>query len=257
MKRLESLRRSLSSKKCVKVIAGINNFDVEQIKKVISAADQGGASAIDISAREDILFVAREMTDMPIFVSSVVPEELAMAARNGATALEIGNYDALYAENRTISTSEIREIASRTIELVRSEGRREDVLVCVTVPGHIEISEQIRLAVELEEMGVDMIQTEGSAFVDVQTSGARALLEKAQVSISNTIELARNIEIPVMTASGITSTTANMAFAAGASAIGVGSCVNKLSTNIEMIAIVRSIVSHVNEFRPSREASFA
>ena len=45
-----------------------------------------------------------------------------------------------------------------------------------------------------------------------------------------------------MTASGITTTTAAMAFAAGASAIGVGSCVNKLNSEIEMIAMARAIV---------------
>ena len=61
------------------------------------------------------------------------------------------------------------------------------------------------------------------------------MLETASVSIANTIELARNVDIPVMTASGLTTTTVPMAFAAGASAVGVGSCVNKLKSEIEMI----------------------
>ena len=91
-------------------------------------------------------------------------------------------------------------------------------------------------------MGVDLIQTEGACVANVSNTGARGLLEKANVSIANTIELSRNVEVPIMTASGITPTTSRMAFAAGASAIGVGSCINKLSSVIEMIAVVRSFV---------------
>jgi hypothetical protein len=45
-----------------------------------------------------------------------------------------------------------------------------------------------------------------------------------------------------MTASGITTTTAAMAFVAGASAIGVGSCINKMDSSIGMISAARSLV---------------
>lgn len=244
MIRAERLRRSLSEKKCVKVIAGINNFDVEKVRKVVTAAHQGGASAVDIAAREELISAAREITDMPIFVSSINADELEMAAINGADVLEIGNYDALYAEGLRISADEVLNIARETMERC---GR--SVMYSVTVPGHIEISEQIVLAQKLEEMGVDMIQTEGAAIVDVQTSGARALIEKAHVTIANTIELGRNVSMPIMTASGITVTTAPLAIAAGASAVGIGSAVNRLSSEIEMIATVMSIVEAVNNVK--------
>lgn len=241
MNRAETLRRSLNEKNCVKVIAGINNFDADRVRKVVTAAHQGGANAVDIAAREDLIRSAREITEMPIFVSSVKPEELEMAARCGADVLEIGNYDALYAEGMRISADEVLEI---TRETMRRAGR--EVMYSVTVPGHIDINEQIALAQRLEEMGVDMIQTEGAAVADVRNNGARGLIEKAHVSIANTIELVRNVNMPVMTASGITVTTAPLAIAAGASAVGIGSAVNKLNSEIEMIASVRSIVESVS-----------
>ena len=241
MNRIESLKRDLREKRCVKIIAGINNFDMEKVKKVVVAADQGNASAVDVAAREDIIFVTKEITDIPVFVSSIKPEELAMAARAGADVLEIGNYDALYADGLRISAEEVLEITRKTIELVG-----KDVMLSVTIPGHIDVSEQIHLAQELEMLGVDLIQTEGAAITDAKSAGARGLIEKAHVSISNTIELVRNVNIPVMTASGITPTTASLAFAAGASAIGVGSCVNKLNSTLEMLAVIRSIVETVN-----------
>lgn len=49
-----------------------------------------------------------------------------------------------------------------------------------------------------------------------------------------------------MTASGITPQTAPLAFAAGASAVGVGSAVNKLKTQIAMAQTVRELVGAVN-----------
>jgi len=246
MDRIELLKNSLREKTCVKVIAGIDNFDVEKVRQVVIAAHQGGASAVDVAAKEDIIELAKELTDMPVFVSSIDPEELAMAANNGADVLEIGNFDALYKKGLRITAQEVIDITKRTIKLVGS-----NVMISVTVPGHIDISEQIVLAQELESLGVDLIQTEGAAITEPKSAGARGLMEKAQVSIANTIELVRNVEIPVMTASGITTTTAPLAIAAGASAVGVGSCVNKLNSTLAMIAEVRSIVEVVEKLKTS------
>lgn len=249
MKKIEQLKRDLRERKCVKIIAGINNFDAENVKKVVSAADQAGASAVDVAAREDIIYITKQITDLPVFVSSIKPEELKMAYDCGADVLEIGNFDALYADGLRISANEVLDITRKTVELVGNYA-----FISVTIPGHIDISEQIQLARQLEDMEINLIQTEGAATVNAESAGARGLLEKAHVSIANTIELARNVEIPVMTASGITATTAPLAIAAGARAIGVGSCVNKLNSTIAMIATIRSIVEAVNNVRvESRE----
>ncbi len=240
MSKVNKLREALASKDFVKVIAGINNFDLNKVKDVVIAANKGNASAVDIAARQDIIELAQSLTDLPIFVSSVDPQELRMAADCGADVLEIGNFDKLYHDGLRISAKEVINITEQTIALVGN-----DVFLSVTVPGHIDISEQIQLAQDLEALGVDLIQTEGAAIANVQSAGARGLLETAQISIANTIELVKNVEIPVMTASGISTITAPLAFAAGASGIGVGSCVNKLNSTIEMIATVKSIVDAI------------
>ncbi len=210
------------------------------MKNVVIAAEKGGASAVDIAASEEIIKMVKETVNIPVFVSSISPQELAIAVESGADALEVGNFDALYRKGLRITSQEVLEITAKTIELVGN-----DIFLSVTVPGHLEISEQIELAQKLEEMGVDLIQTEGAAIFESDAEGARGLVQKAHVSISNTIELVRNINVPVMTASGITSTTAKMAFAAGASAIGIGSCVNKCSSALEMTATVMSVMNAV------------
>ena len=238
MSRIDLFKQHLSEKRAVKVIAGINNFDMENIKKVVSSAEKSGASAVDICAKEEIISEIRSMTDMPIFVSSVVPSELVRAVELGADAIEFGNFDVLYESGKSFSASEVLNLVRETKSLL---GDRE-VFFCVTIPGEISISEQISMAKELESMGIDLIQTEGHYHANSEMSGARALMDRAELTISNTIELVRNVEIPVMTATGINPTTAPFAFAAGASAIGCGSCINKLNSELSMIATASSLV---------------
>ena len=238
MNRIDLFKQHLKEKRAVKIIAGIDNFDIENVKKVVSAASQAGASAIDICANEEIFEVARQLTELPLFVSSIVPEELAQAVKMGADAIELGNFDALYKIGVRMGAEEVLELARKTMSLIN----KSETFVCVTVPGHICVANQIDLARKLEELGVDLIQTEGAAIANIQSDGARGLMEAAQVSIANTIEIARNVDVPVMTASGITNTTAALAFAAGASAIGVGSCINKMDSSLAMMAVARSLV---------------
>ncbi len=238
MSRIESFKRALSEKRAVKIIAGIDNFDAESVKKVVMAADKAGASAVDICANPDIISMVRSLTDMPIFVSSVVPEELVHAVALGADAIELGNFDALYKKGISFNASQVLGLVKRTIELLDGE----EIFFSVTIPGELEIGEQISLARELESMGIDLIQTEGHFSNEKPSNGARGLVERAELTLSNTIELSRNIELPIMTATGINPTTASLAFASGASAIGCGSCVNKLDSEISMIAVSKNLV---------------
>ena len=237
MSRIESFKQALAEKRAVKIIAGIDNFDADNVKKVVQAASNSGASAIDICANPDIIAMARSLTDLALFVSSVEPLELAHAVALGADAVELGNFDALYKKGKTFTASQVLNLARKTRELIG-----DDMFFCVTIPGELEISEQIELARELEALGVDLIQTEGHFSNETPSNGVRGLIERAELTLSNTIELTRNIDIPVMTATGINPTTASLAFAAGASAIGCGSCVNKLDSEISMLAVSKSLV---------------
>ena len=240
MSRIESFKRALSEKRAVKIIAGIDNYDADKVRKVVLSADNAGASAVDICADPKIIAMVRTITDLPIFVSSIEPEELANAVALGADAVELGNFDALYKNGMSFSAEQVLNLAKRTKELVGS------TFLCVTIPGELEIGEQVELARALEELGIDLIQTEGHFTNESPSNGVRGLIERAELTISNTIELSRNIELPIMTATGINPTTASLAFAAGASAIGCGSCVNKLDSEIAMLAVSRSLVEIAN-----------
>ena len=241
MKKIEIFKKHLREKRAVKVISGIDNYNEALVKKVAIAAQSGLASALDVAAREDIIKIAKENTKLPIFASSIQPFALLNAVRAGADAVEIGNYENLYKINSSLSADEVYEITLETMDLVS----KYDTFVCVTIPGTLEIEGQIELARKFELLGVDLIQTEGVASSALRASGAKGLIEVAKNTIANTLELTKQVDIPIMTASGLSPETVPLAFASGASAVGVGSCINKLDTQIAMVATVRKIVGSV------------
>ena len=207
-------------------------------KKVVMSAQESGASAVDICAKPEIVSEIREMTDMPIFVSSIVPSELVKAVELGADAIELGNFDVLYKKGISFSAVQVLSLVNETLEMLGDTR----VFFSVTIPGELAIAEQIELARKLETMGIDLIQTEGHFSSSNISEGARGLMERAELTLSNTIELSRNVDMPIMTATAINPTTAPFAFAAGASAIGCGSCINKMDSTLSMMATTRSLV---------------
>ena len=232
---IEVFKKHLREKRAVKIIAGINNFDTDNVAKVCRAAQMGHASAVDIAA-------ARANTKLPIFVSSIHPFELADAAKWGADAIEIGNFDALYKNGKSFTCDEVYEIVLETMSLVS----RYNTFVCATIPGNQDIRDQIDLVKNLEILGVDLIQTEGLKQITNSSNPSIHLINYAENTIANTMELLNHTSLPIMSASGISAKTAPLAFASGASAIGVGSAVNKLETEVEMAAAVMSIVNSVS-----------
>ncbi len=55
--------------------------------------------------------------------------------------------------------------------------------------------------------------------------------------------------LPVICASGLSEVTVPMAFASGAAGVGVGSAVNRLSDELAMLAVVRSLRQAVADHR--------
>jgi len=241
MRNIDVFKRHLRERRAVKIISGIDNFDVESVKNVAKAAQLGLASAVDVAASEEVIKAAKQNTKLPVFVSSIEPFKLAKAVQWGADAIEIGNFDALYKQGMEFGADDVYEIALETMTLTPN-----GVFTCVTVPGNISVQEQIELVRKLELLGVDLIQTEGSKEGAIhKAANAHEFLNLAKVTISNTMEIARHTGIPIMTASGVNADTAPLAFAAGASAVGVGSAVNKQATQIAMINAVRRIIGSI------------
>ncbi len=233
---LPSLESALSQKRALKVISGLNNFDRDRVAAVVQAADQGGATFVDIAADAELVRLAKSLTTLPICVSAVDPKQFVTCVNAGADLIEIGNYDSFYAQGREFSATEVLNLTLATRHFL------PDIMLSVTVPHTLPLDQQVQLAEELVKAGADVIQTEGGTSSAPAHAGSLGLIEKAAPTLAAAYEISRAVDVPVLCASGLSSVTAPLAIAAGAAGIGVGSAINKLNSTVEMVAVVRSLV---------------
>ncbi|RXH98982.1 hypothetical protein DVH24_011307 [Malus domestica] len=232
----ESVLRDFHERRALKIISGLQNFDKENVASVVTAAEQGGATHVDIACDPELVKLAIDLTSLPVCVSSVDPAAFPAAVEAGALMVEIGNYDSFY-EMGVVFTSEqvILNLTKETKRILPS------VTLSVTVPHTLSLPDQVKLAEMLEQEGVDIIQTEGGKCTSPSKSGVLGLVEKATPTLAAAYSISRAVKIPVMCSSGLSAVTAPMAIAAGAAGVGIGSAVNKLNDVVAMIAEVRSI----------------
>ncbi len=230
----------------LKIISGLTNFDAKRVAATIKAATEGGATFVDIAADASLVEMARKLTDLPICVSAVEPAKFLSAVEAGADLIEIGNFDAFYAQGRRFEAQEVLELTRQTRDLL------PEITLSVTVPHILELDRQAELAIELVAAGADIIQTEGSVAVKPSHPGTLGLIEKAAPTLAAASEISRAVSVPVLCASGISNVTAPMAIAAGAAGVGVGSAVNRLDNDLAMVAAVRALVEAFATTQKSR-----
>lgn len=245
MKRLQrlpnTLRQRLEQRSALKVIAGLMNFDAASVGLVARAAGRGGAHLIDVACDPELVQLAiRESGGVPVCVSAVEPELFPAAVAAGAVMVEIGNFDAFYAQGRLFEAGEVLELTRRTRELL------PEIVLSVTVPHVLPLDQQEQLAVDLVAAGADLIQTEGGTSAKPFSAGSLGLIEKAAPTLAaaHSISIAlqaADLATPVLCASGLSAVTVPMAIAAGAAGVGVGSAVNRLNDELAMIAVVRGL----------------
>ena len=250
MSNKEKILSALKNKTLVKIISGIQNYDKQKTLSVAVATEMGGATALDICDDKEIIKATRAMVQLPLFISSIDPVKLVAAQSLGADVLEIGNYESFYKIGKMFTPKEILEIAT----FVKKSITLNNILLCCTIPSTLEVENQIKLGKELLKLGVDVLQTEGFApetpVSDRKDKTFNDIL-KAVSTFANTIELRKALpNANIITASGITLTTAPLAFAIGASGIGVGTYINNLFTQAEMEERIKEIVESVNRFVP-------
>ncbi len=239
MSRLSSLplqlQQALASRRLLKVIAGLTNFDAASVERISRAAGLGGADLIDLACDPDLVRRAAAVSGLPICVSAVDPELFPAAVAAGAALVEIGNYDAFYPLGRLFDAAEVLELTRRTRALL------PEVVLSVTVPHVLPLDQQEQLAIDLVEAGADLIQTEGGTSARPFSAGSLGLIEKAAPTLAAAHAISRAVSVPVLCASGLSAVTLPLAIAAGASGVGVGSAVNRLGDELAMVAVVRSL----------------
>ena len=243
------LQSAFDQGQALKIISGLTNFDRERVAATIVAAEQGGATFVDIAADVELVKLGRELTQLPICVSAVEPEKFVTAVAAGADLIEIGNFDSFYAQGRRFEAAEVLALTHQTRSLL------PQVTLSVTVPHILPLDQQVQLAEELVKAGADIIQTEGGTSSTPVHAGTLGLIEKAAPTLAAAYEISRTVSVPVLCASGISNVTAPLAIAAGAAGVGVGSAVNQLNSELAMIAAVRSLATALTT--ANRKRTFA
>ena len=244
-----SLQKSIQNRSLLKVISGLNNFNPESVSRISKAAGFGGGDLLDIACDPKLVELAVESSNIPVCVSSVEPKLFPQAVRAGASMIEIGNFDSFYPDGRIFSANEVLLLAVESRELL------PEVVLSVTVPHVLPLDSQAQLALELVQSGVDIIQTEGGASSHPTSPGTLGLIEKASPTLAGTFSISsalkeNNYRVPIVCASGLSEVTVPMAISMGASGVGIGSAVNKLNTELAMIATVKGLRQALDSFKP-------
>ena len=236
----QKVQEELNNKSLLKVISGLNNFDIASVKMIAEAAYLGGADVIDLACKAELVETVLEITSVPVCVSAVEPTLFVDSVKAGATFIEIGNFDSFYEKGIYFSSEKVLSLTKETKDLL------PHIPLSVTVPHTIPLDQQVELAMQLVKEGADFIQTEGGKSSKPFSSGIQGLFEKSVPTLAATYainqEFVKNkIDNPIMSASGLSQITCPLAISSGASAVGVGSVINKLDNLVGMIAVIRGL----------------
>ncbi len=243
-----SLQKSIQNRSLLKVISGLNNFNPELVFRISKAAGLGGADLLDIACEPKLVEQALEASNIPVCVSSVEPNLFPDAVKAGASIIEIGNFDSFYPDGRFFSAEEVLSLA------VESRRILPEIVLSVTVPHILPLDSQAQLALDLVDIGADLIQTEGGTSSRPISPGTLGLIEKASPTLAGAFAIAAalkesNHDVPVICASGLSEVTVPMAISIGANGVGIGSAVNKLNNELAMIATVKGLRKALDSFK--------
>ncbi len=232
MSRLQNLpyelHQSLQNHSALKIISGLNNYDKPLVRQIAKAASVGGADFLDVACSPELIEVAVRNSALPVCVSSVEPQLFPVAIDAGATMIEIGNFDSFYPKGKFFSSEDVLNLTIETRKIL------PDVVLSVTVPHILTLDQQAKLALALVDAGADLIQTEGGTSSSPVKPGVLGLIEKAAPTLAATYTISKafvelGCKTPLLCSSGLSDVTLPMAFASGASGVGVVSAINKLT----------------------------
>lgn len=234
-----NLYNAFKSKQVIKVITGMDNVNISQIVTMVKAAELSGATYLDVAANPKIVKLLKSVSSLPVCVSSISPIDLYNCVVAGADLVEIGNFDSCYSRGIYITCNQILHLVKEVKLLLGN------IDLCVTIPYHLSIKNQIQLAQTLEFLGVNIIQTE-STFIknriyilDIQDNNIINSFVSSYSSLLSTYFISTNVQIPIITSSSINTFSSSISLLFGASGIGVGSIIKNQSDLYEMSNYVK------------------
>nr|YP_010951485.1 Ycf23 [Laurencia catarinensis]WMP12424.1 Ycf23 [Laurencia catarinensis] len=233
------LYSAFKSKEVIKIITGIDNVNISQIVSMAKAAELSGATYLDVAANPKIVKLLKSFSSLPVCVSSISPIDLYNCVVAGADVIEIGNFDVFYSRGVYINCNQVLQLVKEVKRLLGN------TTLCVTIPYHISIKNQIHLAQALEFLGVNIIQTESTVIknklhiLDLHDNNITNSFLPSHSSLLSTYFISTNVQIPVITSSSINALSSSISLLFGASGIGVGSVIRNQSDLSQMSNYVK------------------
>ena len=107
----QKVQKELYKKSLLKIISGLNNFDIESVQMIAKAAAIGGADVLDIACKPLLVEKVLDITSLPICVSAVEPKLFVDSVKAGATFIEIGNFDSFYEKGINFSSNQVLSLS--------------------------------------------------------------------------------------------------------------------------------------------------
>lgn len=225
---------AIQKKNVFKAISGINNFDINSVSQLVKASELAGATYVDICAQPEIINQMKLKYSIPICVSITSLKDLNKAVNAGADMIELGNFDTLYDKGFYMGSKEIYNIA------LRIRQKYPEIPLCVTIPYTLNLEEQVNLAKDLENIDIDMLQTEGKQAPKYEKKLVYNI-SRALSTLTSTYILSKAVNIPILTASNLSEITCSMAIHYGACGVGVGRSIMKENEINIMIDKIKSL----------------
>lgn len=234
------IKEKFSEKKNLKIITGLNNFNLHDIVKLVNTAEMVNATYLDVSANPFVVREVKKYVKLPLCVSSISLHDLYACALEGADILEIGNYDYFYQNRLFLSKKHIFNLANEARRIFPS------LDLCVTIPYTLSLEEQIHLGRNLENIGVQILQTESlKPRLDIKVISLTDFITMAFPVLSSTYAISKSVSIPVIAASGMNCVTASLAMLYGASGIGIGTSLMSYSSALSRFAYLKEVHSSI------------
>nr|ARW60560.1 hypothetical protein [Polysiphonia sp.] len=231
------LNNSFKSKQVIKVITGIYNTSLSQITNIAIAAQLANASYLDVVANTKIVKFIKSFSSLPLCISSINPIDIYNCLSAGADLVEVGNYDSFYNCGIYLTDVQLINLIKEIKFLIGN------IDICVTIPYYLDLNAQINLAQDLEDLGVNILQTEG-CFVNHKSQNYSSITPSLSSSLLSTYSISKYVNIPVIASSSMISMFSYMATYYGASGIGIGSAISSQNNIADM-------VNYINEVRDS------
>ncbi|BDE17631.1 hypothetical protein GpartN1_CHLp125 (chloroplast) [Galdieria partita] len=227
------IKQDLEKKKILKLITGLNNFNLNKIYNICIAASRNGVTYIDISSDPYLIKAIKKITDLPICASSILPEELYQSVEAGVDIIELGNYESFYEKGLIVNADHIIYLTNK----IRS--KMPNIPLTVTIPSYLELNEQIKLAIKLQDYNIDFLQTEGK--YKIKSQYLSDYIKLALPTLISTEKISKLVNIPIICSSGISMFTAPLATYFGASGIGVGSLLNNIRNKSDLDNLINNL----------------